>query len=105
MKKVFVFWGMVLVILSVGAIATVYGKILLKEENRRAEVIIQELAAIAEAETVKALVAESYKSPESVGMPDMPETKENKTGPMPPHRHELPTMPRFSKPSQKLIHE
>ena len=39
MRKVFVFWGVILFFLVAGAIAIIYGKILLKEEKEKGRIM------------------------------------------------------------------
>lgn len=105
MRRVFVFWNLILVILISGSTAITCGKFLLSRETKQAEVIRGELTEIARARVEARLVVEAYKSPESVEIPEIRESDENRTGSMAPYRHTLPTIPRFHKPVSEIIYE
>lgn len=98
MRKVFVFWGIIFVILMLGAAAIVYGKILLKEEIERAERIREELAVSI---ATTHLEVESFIAPQDSQLPEFPGVTANRMGPLVPYTHRIPSMPRLLKPATK----
>ncbi len=46
MRNVFLFWGIILLILIIGIAAIIYGKVILEEEGKRQERLIEELAPV-----------------------------------------------------------
>ena len=107
MRKVFLFWGIIFVLLIAGTVAIVHGKILLKKEIELAERIKKEIpvpkmrSKVASTGIVTPLEAEAYKAPEDVELPETAKVTVMQAGPI-PHIHRSPIMPRLYKPLEDL---
>jgi hypothetical protein len=91
MRKVFVFWGIILLTLISGAVAIIYGKQLLEEELVRADKIKEELTLPKVPETPKL----PPRLPEAK-IEEVPES-ETPSPQLPPKETEIPTLSELPK--------
>lgn len=107
MRKVFLFWGIIVFVLILGVVAFIYGKILLKEEEKKEGEIMKEITLpqvpeirpkIEPLKRVLPLDVEVLKTLEGGGLPEVPKIKIRPL-PLPPSSvtPEIPTSPNIPK--------
>jgi len=121
MRKVFLFWSVIFIVLITGTAAIIYGKLLLKEEEKKADEIIRELslpkvrkapgipvaeikeapADVKESKPVLPPDAESLKAPVDTKLPEVPKSEAAKP-PSPPNIPEQADIESAETPEQPI---
>lgn len=114
MRKIFLFWAMIILILALGTAAIIYGKIRVKEEKKREYEIRKELSlpkvprtlefpklppegpveeAPIETEMSEEFPRPAIELPKETGDTALPEAPEKEVSPLQPETTEVPTLP------------